>query len=128
LVVFGESRLRWHFQGGERPAWTAEHEAAERSLAEWGVANCELPAVIGPGAGAAPPSWTDLSDDEIADNCNWGREQIVEAAAEYVDLFGAPAEHPILLESHLELYFGSDFFTLGPGGDAIAAPGGACDI
>lgn len=132
LVDYGRERLKWNFSGGERPLWEDRHETAERALAEWAVANCELSPVIGLWSPGLPAGWADMSAEEISDRCADDEQRVRNAQEEFLQLTGGYAPHAIILETHLEFFWASDYHYVtdaGPDGYELApVPEGACDL
>lgn len=134
LVDFTRRRLRWSLSGvGDRPTWDAETIAAAESLIDTAITSCpDLPMVIGPPRQSQRPSgWSGMTDEEVADHCDWIASRFEEGVVQYEIDHGRPPRHHMELDLPIAYYGESDFHGLVLDEEGrprvVPVPGGACD-
>ncbi len=148
LLEFGQHKLDWNFKRVEdRPIWTGAEAGDARAIANIAAQECpDLQLVVGPpGRSDAPGWWSEETPEQIAASCQSAMEYVTEGIDWYLAQFGTLPLHQQQIETasnevlHRAIdktgelpdgpyYFASDFYGVGPDGEAMAVPGGACDL
>lgn len=149
LIDYGERKTAWNFgQLDDRPIWDSSLAADARAIADAAVVECpDLPLVAAPPErSAAPGYWDGDTPDQIAASCQSESDDVAEGIEWYEATFATPPLHQQQIETaaiealyvaieetgeypdDAFLYIASDYYGVGPDGQPMAVPGGACDI
>ena len=147
LLEFGQRKLDWNFKRVEdRPIWTGAEAGDARAIADVAAQECpDLQLVVGPpGRSDAPSWWSEETPEQIAASCQLAKDEVTAGIDWYLAQFGTLPLHQQQIETASDevlyraidetgelpdgpYYFASDFYGVGPDGEALAVPEGACD-